>query len=117
MEWIESVAIVVVGLLVRFALPIAITLLVIMWLRWLDTRWQKQAIDRLQMAGQRVGIGGVRCWETKGCSPESRASCPAYQNKELPCWQVFREQDGLLREDCFGCDVFRLAPIPLAAGD
>ncbi len=94
---------IVFGLILRIGIPLAISALIFYFLRRLDQRWQKQA-----MALPVVAIGKP-CWELKGCSEEKRKDCPATQNKNVPCWQVFRTKNGLLREACLDCDVFRLA--------
>jgi hypothetical protein len=48
----------------------------------------------------------------KGCSEEKRQNCPAFSQTGVPCWQVFRTKNGLLKEACLECEVFRQAPIP-----
>ncbi len=109
MEWLETVGVFLVGILVRFGLPIGITALLVWWFRQLDQRWQSEA--ELQRA--RVEVKNPGCWEINRCAEESRARCRAYANPDKPCWQVFRGTDGHLQERCLGCDVFRKAPVPI----
>lgn len=96
----------VVGILVRLALPIAITLLVAYALRRLDQRWQRQG------TGGRPGpVSIVRCWVLNDCPEEQRASCAVYQDQNIPCWQFNRDERGRLAPRCLNCQVFRQAPV------
>ena len=97
----------ILGLLVRIGIPVAVTALVFFLLRRLDERWQKEAL------AVPVISSAQPCWEIKGCSGEKRRDCPASAQPDTPCWQVFRTRNGLLREACLGCSVFRLAPVPV----
>jgi hypothetical protein len=101
----------VVGILVRFAIPIGLTLVAIWFFRKLDQRWKAEAeeLTRLQMA--LATAKRTPCWEEKQCSAEKRASCPAYAQKDAPCWQVMRDKQGNLKPGCVDCGVFRNAPI------
>lgn len=103
---------VIIGLLIRFGIPIALTAVVIYVLKRLDERWQAEARRELLAVPMARNTG---CWEFKNCSPEQREKCSAYAHRETPCWQHFRDQRGYLREQCLGCDVFRRAPVPLSA--
>jgi hypothetical protein len=113
-EWLEILGAFLAGLLLRFGIPLAVTVLLAWGLRRMDSRWREEA--RLRQAGA-VGaaLRQVRCWEDKACPPERRESCPAYPQPETPCWQVFRAQDGRLREACLSCEVFLEAPALHAA--
>jgi len=101
------------GLLLRYGVPIAITTFVVWMLTRLDAKWQEQAELR---KAPRTSLGAevrqVRCWETTECSRDQRDVCPAYVEPEVPCWQVFRKRDARLREECFTCPVFIEAPVP-----
>jgi hypothetical protein len=104
METIISFLFVLAGLLLRLAIPIALTAGLIYLLRKLDTHWQSEAqvpalVEKLQ------------CWKIKGCLPEQMENCIAGQSS-LPCWQTYRLPNGYLREECLSCEVFRKAPIP-----
>ena len=94
-----------IGLLLRLAIPIAATLLVIYILRRLDQRWQAEA--KLQP----VQVERPECWKIKDCSAEQVKDCAAARS-QLPCWQVKRLPNGYLNEDCLSCPVFIEAPVP-----
>ena len=104
METIISLLAILVGLLVRLAIPIAITALLIIVLRKLDARWQVEA-------QKPVTIEKPECWKAKGCPPEQVANCKG-ATSPLPCWQAYRLPNGYLREECLSCKVFTDAPIP-----
>lgn len=94
-----------VGLLLRLAIPIAATLLVIFILRKLDKRWKAEA------ELQPVTVEKPECWKVNGCAPEQIQNCEAAKSP-LPCWQVKRLPNGYLNEDCLTCPVFVEAPVP-----
>jgi len=108
-----DVAALLLGLLLRYGVPIGITALVVLMLKKLDARWQEQAELRI---APRTSLGAevrqVRCWETTECSRDQRENCPAYTEPDVPCWQVFRKRDSCLRQECFRCEVFLEAPVP-----
>jgi hypothetical protein len=95
------------GVLFRLGIPIAVTALVLVFLHRLDRRWQKEAL------ALPVVPAGKPCWEIKGCPEETKKNCPATAQPKTPCWQVFRTRDGVMKEACLGCDVFRQAPLPV----
>jgi hypothetical protein len=105
MEAITSLMTLLVGLLVRLAIPIVGTVILIYFLRKLDAHWQAEA----QLP--QIPVQKAECWKIKGCSPAQRQSCRA-ASSSLPCWQVFREPNGYLQETCLSCDVFVHAPVP-----
>jgi len=105
MEVLTSFLTVVAGLLLRLALPILGTGILVYFLRKLDAHWQEEA----QLAP--VSTQKVECWKIKGCSPEQRKNCLA-AHSPLPCWQAYRLPNGYLREECIACKVFIDAPTP-----
>ena len=105
METISSILVLLVGLLIRLAVPIAMTVILIFLLRKLDARWQKEANSPTLV------VQKPECWKTKGCSPEQIACCTAAKSP-LPCWQVSRLPNGYLREECLACNVFIQTPMP-----
>ena len=104
METIISLLAVLTGLLVRLAIPIAVTSLLILVLRKVDAHWQVEAQTPVKMEK-------IECWKIKGCSPEQAANCRG-ASSALPCWQAYRLPNGYLREECLSCKVFTDAPIP-----
>jgi hypothetical protein len=110
MDWLTTSFAVFLLLVLRVAIPIAVTIAFIGLLKWLDERWKKEADVE---GGQLVKVGNVGCWEINNCPEEMRAGCKAYNNPDTPCWQVFRDKDGRLRERCIGCDIFIQAPAPV----
>lgn len=111
MESLQTLGIIALGIFIRFVIPIGVTALLVWYFRRLDQQWQEEAKQAsVQAMPQNPG-----CWKINKCSAEQRAKCRAYANREKPCWQVYRSEDGLLQEKCLGCDVFKKAPIPVLA--
>lgn len=105
----ETLGTLVLGVLLRFGIPIFLTGVVVYFLRKLDARWQKDTKDRLSEMESLMPT--IRCWILNDCPRERMEKCPAYKQSGRPCWQVFRNPEGQLREKCLGCDVFHSAPI------
>jgi len=105
MDTIVSIFAFLAGLFIRLAIPLMVTVVVIFFLRKLDARWQAEA----QL--QTVKVAKPECWKIKNCPPGQIKFCKA-STSSLPCWQVYRQPNGYLREDCLTCEVFIDAPIP-----
>jgi hypothetical protein len=105
METFTSLLTLIAGLLLRLAIPILGTAILVYLLRKLDAHWQTEA-ERIP-----VPIETIECWKIKGCSAAQRKSCSAAASN-LPCWQVFRQPNGYLQEKCISCEVFINAPVP-----
>jgi len=105
METIISLLALIAGLLLRLAVPIALTAVLIFFLRKLDARWQAEA------ELPQLDVQNVECWKIKECSPEQRENCVAYQTT-VPCWQAKRLPNGYLHEECLSCEIFIQAPMP-----
>jgi hypothetical protein len=105
METVTSLLAILIGFLLRLALPIAGTIVLVYLLQKLDAHWQAEA-ERTP-----VTVEKVECWKVKGCSEEQRENCIGAASA-LPCWQVYRQPNGYLQEKCISCEVFINAPIP-----
>ena len=105
MENLTSLFAILTGLLLRLALPIAGTVLLVYILRKLDAHWQAEA-ELVPAPSEKV-----ECWKIKGCSEEQCRNCIGAASP-LPCWQVHRLPNGYLQEKCISCEVFINAPIP-----
>lgn len=112
MDWLTPSLAIVLGVLLRITIPIAVTIILVIVFKRLDERWKKAADSDGPATVQAKNVG---CWEINKCPAELRAQCEAYANPDIPCWQVFREDDGMLRERCLGCDIFKHAPVPASA--
>jgi hypothetical protein len=106
METFISFFYIVAGFILRLAIPIAGTILVIVILRKLDARWQAEAELKP------TSVNKPECWKINGCTPKQIEDCAAAASP-LPCWQVYRLPNGYLHEECLSCEVFTKAPIPL----
>lgn len=97
----------ILGLVVRLGLPLLVTLLVVLGLRRLDGRWQKEAeLERGLLVRDEE-----RCWKEQGLSMDESKVRAAESGK--PCWQIHRLSNGYLREACLDCEVFINAPAPV----
>jgi hypothetical protein len=105
MDTLNTMLAVVAGLLLRLAVPILGTGMLVYFLRKLDAHWQEEA------SLPRVQAVKAECWKVKGCSEEKKKSCKAAASP-LPCWQCYRQPNGYLQEECISCEVFSNAPIP-----
>jgi len=109
MESLNTFLVLLTGLVIRLALPIAVTVGFIAVLRRLDARWQFEAEQ-----SARQPIEKLKCWQIKNCSPAEREACQV-RNAAEPCWQERRLSNGYLAEECLDCDVFVQAPVPAGA--
>ncbi len=98
----------IIGLLLRIGIPILFTGGLIHLLNRMDARWQEEA---MLQKGPILETGQQPCWLQKGCSPEEKLACPAMKSTE-PCWQVFRQSNGYLAQECLDCQVFTSALAP-----
>jgi hypothetical protein len=94
------------GLTVRLGLPLLVTLLVVIGLRRLDGRWQKEA----ELERNLLVRDEEPCWKEQGLSMDEIKVRVSESGK--PCWQIHRLSNGYLREACLDCEVFINAPAP-----
>lgn len=98
---------VLLGLFVRLGLPLLVTMLIVILLRALDNRWQKEAEKERGLLVK----DETPCWKEQGLSITEIKAKAAASGK--PCWQIHRLSNGYLREACLDCDLFLDAPIPM----
>jgi hypothetical protein len=106
-EPLTQIAAYLAGLLLRIAIPLGVTAVLVWLLRRVDAHWKEEA----QYSRPRPAQSNP-CWALRRCPTERRAACPAFLQHEVPCWQLFRDEGGHLREACLTCPVFRTAPVP-----
>lgn len=108
METLSMLLTLLIGLVLRLALPIALTIFAIYSLRKLDARWQAEAGQQ----PPKIMIEKPKCWEMKECPAKQRQACAVFTSSE-PCWQIWRTHNGYLRAECLACQVFTRASIPV----
>jgi hypothetical protein len=101
-----SVLVILIGLVLRLALPVAITILAVLFLRKLDNRWQAEAED------EEPKPDPEQSWDIQDCPIEQGKVTPA-RFSVFPCWQMNRLSNGYLNEQCLTCKVFHNAPVPV----
>jgi hypothetical protein len=113
----QQAAFLVLMFILRFGVPLAITLGVGYWLRRLDKKWQAEAasrqatvlaqreIERQPRAGS-VAPPKKPCWEVHQCPTAARDCCPAFLNSRVPCWMARYLSGGRLPAKCYGCVLF-----------
>ena len=112
MDEFVGTLVIIAGFVFRIGIPVGVTAILAYALRRLDQRWQQEAVDAACAAsGQDHLFRRIRCWATRQCPQEKREMCPAFLEKDRPCWQVFRSTKGELRHECLGCPVFRNVPV------
>jgi len=129
MEQLLSTALIFGLFVLRFVVPLVITVGAGYLLTRLDRRWQaeaeaeRQAWIEADIAEQPAlpaapGIFPVfnaPCWMLKGCDLATRAKCPAYLHPEKTCWLAHLEAEGKLPTSCLTCTLFTrdVGEIPL----
>jgi hypothetical protein len=103
---LELVAI-ALGFLIRLGIPIALTAILALALKWLDRRWQSEAQTEAIESAFRARLPleqRPHCWEIHNCPPSLRNSCQAFAQPETPCWELFKT-NGQLKPACRNCKV------------
>jgi hypothetical protein len=113
MDTTQGLLIAIAWSLLRFGLPVILTVFVCWLFRRIDERWKAEAKSYREKTGIETLMPTIRCWVLNDCPEEKREKCMAYQEQHIPCWQHFRSMNGELKETCIGCGVFRGVPIPV----
>ncbi len=105
-----SILIVFTGLFIRLAIPGVLMIALVFLLRRLDAHWQEDAMHR-----QKIEAASVeeQTWELKGCAIDGMTKKTALHSTE-PCWNVFRNSNGSLHEECLRCKVFSATQVLLS---
>lgn len=61
----------------------------------------------LNLAGIRMMLSAIPCWELKPCSENDRENCDAYSSSSKPCWTVEVKGEICSHEDCHACNVYQ----------
>jgi len=111
MDEFIDILLVITGLLLRLGIPVVVTAILVYALRRIDQRWQNEAEQDVPSEIGHIGLfSQIQCWITHSCPQENLDKCPAYQKNNKPCWQVFRDGSGELKQKCLDCPVFSTVP-------
>jgi hypothetical protein len=113
MDTMEGLWFSILWFVLRFGIPILITITLVWIFSKLDARWRKQAEEVRAQAIADGMVPVVKCWLLNDCPEDAKVNCIAYQDQGKPCWQHFRTKDGCLKDGCIDCEVFRRAPVPV----
>lgn len=106
MDTLTPILLFLAGVALRLGIPLLLTALVVIALRRLDARWQKEAeLERSLLVKDEAP-----CWKEQGLSVDEINAKAAESGK--PCWQTHRLSNGYLREACLECEIFLTAPVP-----
>jgi hypothetical protein len=103
----------VLGILLRIGVPFGATFLLARFLKGLDEKWREEA----ELAHPRETILheiwlNNPCWAIAGCEKEQCETCPAFQQTEKSCWEIYRENKGL-NGKCQECEYRKELLIPM----
>ncbi|MBT3236475.1 MAG: MerR family transcriptional regulator [Bdellovibrionales bacterium] len=60
----------------------------------------------LNLAGIKMLLSLIPCWDIKGCSDEDRSNCDAFSKMVEPCWVIANKSDKCLNDKCWECPVY-----------
>lgn len=110
MEELITTAAVIAGILLRFGVPIGLTVLLARFLRKLDARWRDEAEQKAAEAilqSQRQTLLNLwleqPCYTIKNCSAQQKENCRAFSQIEKPCWEI-QKSNGSLSKACLECE-------------
>ena len=83
-------------------------------LDWIKFLHQKIVDENLKIAGIRLLLSLIPCWELKkDCKEERCKGCDAYKNYNVICWSIDNQKSRLCRKDsCRDCEVYEYAIQP-----
>jgi MerR family transcriptional regulator/heat shock protein HspR len=62
--------------------------------------------EKISIAGIRRILSLIPCWRVKGCPPEVREACPAFDRHDGPCWTMSQKPWECRNSDCRACSVY-----------
>jgi hypothetical protein len=108
MTGLNVLADLVIGLLLRLGIPLGLMSVMVWVVHSLDQHWQSNRRSKTQVMASNPG-----CWKIFGCPEEKSQQCLARKNKDVPCWHLFRDENGQLQQRCLACKIFRDAKVPV----
>jgi len=79
-------------------------------LEWIKCFRNQMIHNKLNVAGVRLLLALMPCWDIKPCSQEERKDCAAYLNSEVVCWMIKSPASQACKQDeCRDCKVYKSA--------
>jgi len=74
---------------------------------WIECFRNQMKKNKLNVAGVRLLLALMPCWDIKPCTAEERLKCPAYMNYEVVCWTLDTPgSEACRRSDCRECRIY-----------
>ena len=122
MDDFQAAGIMILMFVLRCVAPLVLTMGIGYVMNRMVDKWEREANaqnERLyesekpatvELPGvQKRPLSSLPCWLTIGCSPERRKNCPAYLQRDKPCWAARLAVEGVLPADCPDCPVYQQA--------
>ncbi len=78
---------------------------------WIETVALLLSQAHLTFEDIRTRLAGCSCWQVRHCDFHSKSGCPLISDPSKPCW-VNRSRFSILSSyPCYGCRVYRSAPV------
>lgn len=103
----------VLGILLRIGIPVGLTFLLASFLRRLDAKWRNEASQAQpgETILRELWLSNP-CWDEMNCEEDQCENCPAYHQREKPCWEIFLE-NGKLNSKCQACEYRKELLLPI----
>ncbi len=59
----------------------------------------------LNQEGLRRLLALIPCWDIRGCLPDTKAQCTAWEDRSTPCWDLARRTCSESKK-CYQCEVY-----------
>lgn len=110
----QATAVFVAFFALRCIVPLLTTLAIGAAMNYLVDRWEGEeeakpgaaaAPAPAKPAGRLadITVAAIPCWLVKKCNP---TGCPAYQQREVPCWLARVQAEGKLPATCLPCQMY-----------
>jgi len=70
---------------------------------------KKYIDDGLNIAGIKMLYAQIPGWLIKSCKIEDCQKCGAFNQSNIPCWEVLMNERKCNRDDCRNCEVYKMA--------
>lgn len=79
-------------------------------MEWIECFRDQILNNKMNIAGIRLLLALMPCWDLKPCTKSEQENCPAYKNSQIVCWMTKEHQcDACKGINCRDCLVYREA--------